>query len=278
MDTDRPVANPYAAAEETASPGCGRSVGWLLLAAIAAAGLVYALYGAVETTAFLWSATTAEGKVAEAEPHPSRLPWSLRRIVVAFADEAGRPQRAEIVTGFAYDVGDPVVVAYRPGRPERARLRGLWSLYGTSAVLLAASLGFLRLAWPRWRGLLDWPPRRSSYESQQIVVREASAVDVAEETPPDEEARCTVHTEAVEVTDAHTGEAHVYRSLDECPPEVRARIEQQNRDLEAMLNGSTRAEFTFTDEHGAERTCHTREEFLRQVAEMLDRFTDSEVP
>lgn len=279
MGKEKSFVNPYVQADQAAPPRAGHPAAWLLLGLLgllAAGTLVYAVYSIVETTAFLWSARTAEGKVSDAVPHPAPLPWPVREITVTFPGKRGGAARARIVTVLRYEPGETVLVAHPHDRPSRARLNNFWSLHGAACVLLVAGLVASAFAWPACWRRLDWRRHRSPYSPQRIAIPDPYAYRLADEGAPDER-RCTLHTETVEVTDNQTGHTRRDRSLEKCPPDLRAELERQDRDVEAMLNGEGRAEITFNDEHGAERTCHTRKEFLREVGTMLDRFTDSEV-
>lgn len=72
----------------------------------------------------------------------------------------------------------------------------------------------------------------------------------------------------IRVADPITGEERVYQSLDEVPPEIRARIEAL-RSGEGQVQA--RQTFTFRDESGNERTYHSVEEMPPDVRAIYGR-------
>ena len=75
-------------------------------------------------------------------------------------------------------------------------------------------------------------------------------------------------TTRIEMTDPATGEKRVFNSLEEAPPEIRARIE-------AMRAGGgdvqTRQAFTIRDASGQERTYHSVDEMPPEVRAIYDQ-------
>ncbi len=75
-------------------------------------------------------------------------------------------------------------------------------------------------------------------------------------------------TEGVELTDGTTGETQVYHSLDEVPPEIRARIEALRASGEGVQGQQT---ITFKNASGREQTYHSVDEMPPDVRAIYER-------
>lgn len=74
----------------------------------------------------------------------------------------------------------------------------------------------------------------------------------------------------IEITDADGGK-RVYNSLDEAPPEIRAKIEAFRSGADA---GQPSQAFTFRDASGQERTYHSVDEMPPEVREIYERIRE----
>jgi hypothetical protein len=103
--------------------------------------LAGAAYWVVSTRAFVARAEVATGTVVDLARSTSSDSTTYRP-VVQFRTRAGEPIEFESSTGSnppSYQKGEQVEVLYLPGEPSRARIRGLFSLWGGPMIL--GSLG-----------------------------------------------------------------------------------------------------------------------------------------
>jgi len=78
----------------------------------------------------------------------------------------------------------------------------------------------------------------------------------------------THRTQTVRVVDETTGEQRVYHSLEEAPPEIRARIQSL---LSGTPAGQVRRTFTFRDTSGQERTYHSVDDMPPELRAVYER-------